>query len=135
MQSTDPIADMLTAIRNAAMTRKEKTISPYSKIKEEILKVLKREGYISEYKIVNLDSENKKKNIVIYLKYGPHGEKIINNIKRISKPGRRIFRRIEKFGKVLDGLGISIVSTNKGILSDRECKKLKLGGEIICNVW
>ncbi|MBI4833429.1 MAG: 30S ribosomal protein S8 [Planctomycetes bacterium] len=132
--STDPVADMLTMIRNARMRGTEKVNMPVSSIKLEIARVLKEEGYIKDYKTVK--AEDKKNNtLAVYLKYGEDGECIINKIVRISKPGRRVYCRVKNMSKILDGLGVSILSTPKGVMSDKECRKLNLGGEIICNVY
>lgn len=132
--STDPVADMLTIIRNARMRGIEKVNMPLSSIKVEIARVLKEEGYIKDYKIVK--AEDKKNNaLVIYLKYGEDGECIINKIVRVSKPGRRVYCKVKDMKKILDGLGVSILSTPKGVMSDKECRKLNLGGEILCNIY
>jgi small subunit ribosomal protein S8 len=129
---TDPIGDMLTRIRNAVMAKKkEVVVEPASKLKMAILDVLKREGYIEGYKI---EGEGVKKKIIVYLKYY-QGKPVIQVIERVSKPGRRIYVGVEEIPKVYNGLGIAILSTPKGVLSDREAKKLRVGGEIICKVF
>jgi small subunit ribosomal protein S8 len=129
---TDPIGDMLTRIRNAVMVKKkEVVVEPASKLKMAILDVLKREGYIEGYKI---EGEGVKKKIIVYLKYY-QGKPVIQVIERVSKPGRRIYVGVEEIPKVYNGLGIAILSTPKGVLSDREAKKLRVGGEIICKVF
>lgn len=133
MVQTDPIADMLTVIRNGLMVKKESVMSHHSKIKEGLLKVLKEEGYLKAFKI--LDQDTKIKTIKIYLKYGPRGEKIINRVQRVSKPGRRVYSKIDDLPPVIQGLGINILSTSKGILSDREARKQKVGGEVLCKIW
>ncbi|MCK5578535.1 MAG: 30S ribosomal protein S8 [Planctomycetes bacterium] len=132
MMMTDPIADMFTRIRNAYQRNFEKTTVPASRIKVEILKVLKQTGYIKDFKSM---SEETKKNIHVYLKYTPTGDKIITRLKRISTPGRRVYRKNTAMGRVLDGLGIAVISTSKGVMSDKECRKLKLGGEVLCEIW
>ncbi|MEW6026390.1 MAG: 30S ribosomal protein S8 [Planctomycetota bacterium] len=132
MSVTDPIADMLTRIRNANRNRMPSVEMPASKEKKAILEVLKESGYIRDYKMI----EDKKQGAIkVYLKYTVDDEAIINNLKRISKPGRRVYRKVDEMEKVLDGLGIAIVSTPKGVLTDHECRKLKVGGEVICHIW
>lgn len=132
MSVCDPIADMLTRIRNANTNRAPSVEVPASKEKKAILDVIKENGYISEYKMI----EDKKQGVIkIYLKYTADNDRVINNIKRISKPGRRVYRRVDKLDKVLDGLGMAIISTPKGVLTDHECRKLKVGGEVICHIW
>jgi small subunit ribosomal protein S8 len=129
---TDPIGDMLTRIRNAVMAKKkEVVVEPASKLKMAILDVLKREGYIEGYKI---EGEGVKKKIIVYLKYY-QGKPVIQVIERVSKPGRRIYVGVDEIPKVYNGLGIAILSTSKGVLSDREAKKLRVGGELICKVF
>jgi small subunit ribosomal protein S8 len=129
---TDPIGDMLTRIRNAIMAKKrEVVVEPTSKLKMAILDVLKREGYIEGYKI---EGEGVKKKIIVYLKYY-QGKPVIQVIERVSKPGRRIYVGVDEIPKVYNGLGIAILSTPKGVLSDREAKKLRVGGELICKVF
>lgn len=130
--STDPIADMLCRIRNANERYHEKVDIPSSNIKLAIAKILKEEGYIRNYKII----EDYKQNILrIYLKYGPNKERVIREIKRISRPGRRKYRHWNEIPKVYSGQGIVIVSTSKGLMTDREARRAQLGGEIICSVW
>jgi len=132
MPVTDPIADMLNRIMNAVKIGAEKVDTPGSGIAEGIAKTLKEEGFIKEYKII----EDNKQNVVrIYLKYGPEGELVINKIRRISKPSHRVYKKVKDVDKVLDGVGIGIYSTPKGICSDRRCRELKVGGEYICTVW
>jgi len=129
---TDPIGDMLTRIRNAVMAKKKEVfLEPASKLKMAILDVLKREGYIEGYKI---EGEGAKKKIIVYLKYY-QGKPVIQVIERVSKPGRRIYVGVDEIPKVYNGLGIAILSTSKGVLSDREAKKLRVGGELICKVF
>lgn len=132
MYVTDPIADMLTRIRNAIMVFHEKVDIPHSKEKEAILKILKEEGYILNYKeIVN----GNKKNLRVYLKYGEKREKVIRGLKRISKPGRRVYSNVVDIPKVLGGLGLAVISTSRGIITDRQARKENIGGEILCYVW
>ena len=128
----DPIADMLTRIRNANTNKCETVLIPQSKTKLAIAEILKAEGYIIDFKAV--ESEGIKM-IEVALKYGPNGEKVIQGLKRISKPGLRIYSNADQLPKVLNGLGIAIVSTNKGIITDREARKLNVGGEVLAYVW
>ena len=134
MSMTDPIADMLTRIRNAVRIYQERTRMPYSRVKEGILRVLKEEGYISDCRVV---TEGTRKVIYVYLKYGEDGQQVINRIERVSKSSRRVYRPVDELRRqpVLDGLGVAVVSTSKGILSNRECVKRNLGGEVLCSVW
>lgn len=131
MYLTDPIADMLTRIRNANAVMHEKVDVPHSKMKERIAEILKEEGYISNYKIV---TEGNNKNIRVYLKYAGK-ERVIKGMKRISKPGRRVYSSVEDMPRVLSGLGIAIVSTSKGIITDRNARNEKVGGEVLAFVW
>ena len=128
----DPIADMLTRIRNANSNKHDSVLVPQSKTKLTIAEILKSEGYISEYKAVEVDGI---KMIEITLKYGPNGEKVIQGLKRISKPGLRIYANAEQLPQVLNGLGIAIVSTSKGIITDKNARKLNVGGEVLAYVW
>ncbi len=129
---TDPIADMLTRIRNSVRVEKQFVDLPFSKMKKNIAEVMKREGYIWDYQIIEAQPVNV---IRIQLKYGPNGERVIRHIKRVSKPGCRVYSSAEDLKPVLNGLGIYVVSTSKGLLSDREAKAQKYGGEIICEIW
>lgn len=132
MSLSDPIADMLTRIRNAYRSRQETVNIRASKICEGIAQVLKDEGYINDYTRV----EDDKQGILrVYLKYGPRGEDVIVEIKRVSKPGKRVYSGTEDLPRPLDGLGISIVSTSRGVLSDRQCRQEKVGGEVLCTVY
>ena len=128
----DPIADMLTRIRNANTNKHESVLVPQSKTKLAIAEILKSEGYIVDYKASIVDGI---KMIEITLKYGPNGEKVIQGLKRISKPGLRIYSNAEQLPKVLNGLGIAIVSTSKGIVPDKNARKLNVGGEVLAYVW
>lgn len=131
---SDPIADMMTRMRNANRARHKSCDVPSSKHKIAIAKVLKDEGYIADYRYIE-DPKRKQGTLRIYLKYGPHGENLLQKLVRVSKPGRRIYRRVQDLEKVQDGLGTAIVSTSKGVMSDREARKLNLGGELILKVW
>ena len=128
---TDPIADMLTRIRNAVRVNKPRVDVPASNMISGVADVLKREGYIEDFKVI----EDDKQGIVrIYLKYGPEGQPLITSIKRQSRPGRRDYRSVEKLPRVLNGLGIAIVSTSRGVMSDRQCRQDKVGGELLATV-
>lgn len=128
----DPIADMLTRIRNANKLRYEEVSMPSSKIKEGIAKILENEGFVSGYKV---ETENGKKTLTISLKYSASGERVITDLKRISKPGLRVYAESDKIPSVLKGLGIAIVSTPNGLLTDKQARKQNVGGEILCYVW
>ena len=132
MSHTDPIADMLTRIRNAIMAEKKDVVVPLSKIKLEIANVLKREGYIHGYKV---DRTGFPKKFTIDLKYKGKKKNVIEGLKRISKPGRRIYVDVDHIPKVLGGLGISVLSTSKGIMTGKECKKNNIAGEVLLHVW
>ncbi len=132
MCMTDPISDMFTRIRNANMIRRESVDIPSSKMKLSILKILKEEGFINEFK--EMPSENKQSAIRVYLKYGPLRQQIINRIEKVSKSSRRIYKRSKDVVKIFGGIGIAIYSTSKGMMSDKECRKQKIGGELICIV-
>ncbi len=128
----DPIADMLTRIRNANASKHETVLVPSSKVKVAIAQILKDEGYITDFKSSEVDGI---KMIEIGLKYGPKGEKVIQGLKRISKPGLRTYAEAERLPKVLNGLGIAIISTSKGIVTDKTARKLNVGGEVLAYVW
>jgi small subunit ribosomal protein S8 len=131
MMTTDAIADMLTRIRNAVSARHDSVVVPHSKEKVEIAKILKNEGYITDF-IIDGDL---KKNIIITLKYGKHDEKVISGLKRISKPGLRVYAQADKLPRVLNGLGIAIISTSRGLMTDKEAKQQHIGGEVVAYVW
>jgi len=131
MATIDPIGDMLTRIRNAQMRLLNKVKIPGSKFRERILDVLKKEGYIADYKIL---SDKNKINLHVDLKYN-NGMPVIREINRVSKPGRRVYARADTIPKIQNGLGVAIVSTSKGIMSDHEARNQKVGGEIICKVF
>jgi small subunit ribosomal protein S8 len=132
MVMTDPIADMLTRIRNANMVRHEKLEFPASKIKKEIAEILKREGFVRDVEYVE---DNKQGIIRIFLKYGANNERVITGLKRISKPGLRVYAKADEVPRVLNGLGIAIVSTSQGVLSDKEARAKQAGGEVLAYVW
>ncbi len=128
---TDPIADMLTRIRNANQLRYASVKMPSSKMKVEIAKILLEEGFILDYKVEG----NVKKELTISLKYGPQGERVISGLKKISKPGLRVNVGVDKLPRVLKGLGIAIISTSKGVVSDKVARTLGVGGEVLAYVW
>lgn len=132
MTMTDPIADMLTRIRNANTVKHETVDVPASNIKKELARILLEEGFVRGYDVI----EDGKQGIIrIQLKYGQAGERVISGLKRISKPGMRVYAANQEIPKVLNGLGISVISTSKGILTDRQARKENVGGEVICYVW
>ena len=129
---TDPIADMLTRIRNANAMRYKEVEVPSSKVKVEIAKILKEEGFINDYKI---KKNNVQDIITLSLKYGDNKERVITGLKRISKPGLRVYAKSEEIPRVLNGLGIAIVSTSKGIMTGKDAKASNLGGEVLADIW
>jgi len=131
---TDPIADMLTCIRNAVRIERPRVEMPLSKVKCGLAEVLKREGYIWDWREEHEEGAPSKQ-LSIELKYGPNGERVIRHIKRVSKPGRRVYRPATSLKPILNGLGISIISTSRGVISDREARQRNLGGEVLCEVW
>lgn len=132
MTLTDPIADMLTRIRNAVMVKKKEVRIPLSSIKVEIAKILKTEGYIKNYKVID---DHLQGTLVVVLKYTEDKETVISGLQRASKPGCRIYCKRDFIPKVLDGLGIAIISTSKGILTGKKCEEFGVGGEILCHIW
>ena len=134
MSMTDPIADMLTRIRNGIQSRHDRVEMPNSKLKVEVAKILKSEGFISNYKVAQEDGKPQG-TLRVYLKYSENGEPVIHGIERVSRPGRRVYRGKEDIPKVLGGLGLAIVSTSKGVLSGAEAARTGVGGEVLCQVW
>ena len=132
MQITDPIADMLTRIRNANSSKHESVLIPSSKMKVAIARILDDEGYINGYEVID---DGKQGVIKVTLKYGANKTKVITGIKRVSKPGLRVYANKEEMPKVLRGLGIAIVSTSKGIMTDKEARKNNVGGEVLAFIW
>lgn len=131
---TDPIADLLTRIRNAIHVERPFVDMPSSKMKVHVVEVLEREGYVWDHEIV--EDENSPSAILrVNLKYGPNGEHVIRHIERVSKPGRRVYVGVSDMKEVRDGLGISVLSTSQGVLSNREARKKGVGGELLCQVW
>ena len=131
MHLTDPIADMLTRIRNANLAKHNTVKIPFSKIKESLANILKSEGYINNFEV---KEQGTKKDIIVSLKF-MDGEAVIKGLKRISKPRRIVYTSVESLPKVLGGLGIAIVSTPNGVITDKECRKHSVGGEVLCYVW
>ncbi len=132
MVMTDPIADLLTRIRNANMVRHESLEVSASNIKKEICEILKREGFIRDVEYID---DNKQGIIRIFLKYGPNNERVITGLKRISKPGLRVYAKADEVPKVLNGLGIAIISTSSGVMTDKEARARRIGGEVLAYVW
>ena len=132
MSMTDPVADLLTRVRNATRNGHANVKIPYSHLKKDILKVLKEQGYVLDYQA---GMDGSRAVLRVDLKYGADGEQVIRSIERISKPGRRIYRRAVDLPDVLNGLGIAVVSTSRGVMSNREARKLGIGGEVLCEVW
>ncbi|MDC0749816.1 30S ribosomal protein S8 [Polyangium mundeleinium] len=128
---TDPVADMLTRIRNAALARHDRTEVPASKMKQAVAEILKSEGYIADVR----PSDGNPAKLTIVLKYGRDRSSALDGIRRVSRPGRRVYVKHDRIPRVLSGLGISILSTSHGLMSDRDARKNKLGGELICEVW
>jgi small subunit ribosomal protein S8 len=132
MTLSDPIADLLTRIRNANMARKDYVDIPASKIKVSIARIMKDEGYIKYYKVIR----DKKQGVLrVFLKYGANNQPIIHGLERVSKPGIRKYVSKEEIPNVLGGLGITVISTSRGMLTGQECRRAKIGGEIVCNIW
>ena len=134
---TDPIADMLTRIRNAVTAKHTRVDMPASRIKADIARILQDEGYIQGFKVLD-ESDGKSgasQSLRLFLKYGPHGEKIITGVQRISRPGRRVYFGRNDVPEVLAGLGTSILTTSRGVMTGREAVKAGVGGEVLCNIW
>jgi small subunit ribosomal protein S8 len=132
MAHTDPIADMLTRMRNAIMAEKRDVAVPLSTIKLNIAKILKEEGYISNFRV---EKAQLPAQLIIELKYSSKKQNVIEGLKRISKPGRRVFAEVDRIPKVLDGLGVAVISTSQGIVTGKECQKRNIGGEVLLYVW
>jgi small subunit ribosomal protein S8 len=129
---TDPIADMLARIRNANTAYKDEVEIPASRLKEEVARVLAREGYVQGFR---MEGEEPKRRIVIEMKYGPDRERTISGLKRVSRPGRRVYADRDHLPRVLGGLGVSILSTSGGLMTDRQAARRGVGGEVVCQVW
>lgn len=132
MSIVDPIGDMLSRLRNGVLVKRKEIMLPYSRLKENILKIFHDEGYIEGYKVVE---ERSKKDIIVYLKYTDNGETTIRGLKRVSLPSRRVYIKPKNMKLVLGGLGTGIISTSKGIKTVKECRKIGIGGEYICEIW
>ena len=136
---TDPIADMITRIRNAVTAKHTRVDLPASKLKAEIARILQDEGYIQGFRLVETPAEKQgrqaRQMIRLFLKYGPHGERVISGLERISRPGRRVYLGVDDVPQVLGGLGTSILTTSRGVMTGRAAKKAGVGGEVLCNVW
>lgn len=132
MSMSDPLADMLTRIRNGVAARFESVEMPLSKLKVGVVKVLKEEGYITDYQIIDQGVQGI---LRVNLKYGPDNEQVITGIRKVSKPGLRQYKKSSNIPKVMSGLGVGILSTSRGVISDREARKLNVGGELLCEVW
>ncbi|MFH1091781.1 MAG: 30S ribosomal protein S8 [Pseudomonadota bacterium] len=132
MSMTDPIADLLTRVRNAMIARQERVDMPASKIKASIARILKEEGFVKNYKVIK---DNKQGVLIIFLRYNENNKPVIQGLKRESRPSRRVYVKAEAIKSVLSGLGLGILSTSKGVMSDREAKRQNLGGEFLCSIW
>lgn len=132
VSQTDPLGDMITVIRNANRARKEKVDIPFSKLKMEIIKIFKNEGFIKNFKLI----EDKNKSYIrVYLKYTTGGEPVIHNLRRVSKPGLRIYKKKDEIPRVFNGYGTSVISTSKGVLTDKKAREQNVGGEVLCYIW
>ncbi len=132
MSMTDPIADMLTRIRNAGVARFDKVDIPASRMKISLARILKEEGFIKNYKVIK---DNRQGLLRVYLKYSEHQRPLIQGLRRVSKPGCRVYRGHSELPKVQGGLGMAVVSTSQGVVTDRQARKLQVGGEILCEIW
>jgi small subunit ribosomal protein S8 len=132
MTMTDPIADFLTRIRNAVMAGKDRVDVPASKVKLEIARILKEEGFIRTFKVLE---EGPQGTIRLYLRYSPEGEPAIHGLERVSRPGRRVYKGVDELPQVRRGIGVAIVSTSQGLMTDARARQLRVGGEVVCTVW
>jgi len=132
MTMTDPIADMLTRIRNACRARHDKVDIPSSKLKEQIARILKKEGYIKDYRFIE---DGRQGVLRVYLKYGPDDQPVIEEIQRVSRPGRRVYVKGSDVPHVVRGIGIAVLSTSRGVITDSEARTAHVGGEVLCYVW
>lgn len=133
MSMTDPIADLLTRIRNAHIAKHDRLDAPSSNLRLEVCRILKQEGYIEDYEA--LESEPPRQDVRIFLRYGASGEPAIRHIQRVSKPGRRVYIKADDIRPVLNGLGVGVISTSKGLLSDAQARESRVGGEVLCEIW
>jgi small subunit ribosomal protein S8 len=129
---TDPIADMLTRIRNASLARHDRADMPHSRLKEHVAGVMKAEGYLDDVRVSEGEDQ---KTLTVVLRYGRDKQAVIDGVKRVSTPGRRVYVRHDRIGKVCSGMGISILSTSRGVMTDREARKQRVGGELLCEIW
>jgi small subunit ribosomal protein S8 len=134
MTMTDPIADMLTRIRNANVAMHDEVRMPASKMKENLAVLLQKEGYIEGFKTED-NAERPGRSLIIEMKYSPERERVISGVKRVSKPGLRVYTKADRIPRVLGGLGVAVLSTSQGLMTDREARKRRMGGEILCFVW
>ena len=134
MTMTDPIADMLTRIRNGNVAMHDEVVMPSSKLKEALAALLEREGYIAGFRVEG-DTGHPGRKLIVVMKYTPERKRTITGIKRVSKPGLRVYSKADSVGRVLGGLGVAILSTNQGLLTDREARERRVGGEVLCYVW
>jgi small subunit ribosomal protein S8 len=130
---TDPIADMLTRIRNASMARHERAEMPHSRLKEHLAGVLKAEGYLDDVRVS--DGDEAQKTLTVVLRYGRDRQSAIDGIRRVSTPGRRVYVRHDRIDRVCSGMGVSILSTSRGVMTDKEARRQRVGGELLCEVW
>ncbi len=129
---TDPIADMLTRIRNGALARHDRVEMPHSRLKEHLAQVLKLEGYVDDVRVTESEGP---KTLTVVLRYGRDRQSAIDGLRRVSTPGRRVYVRHDRIGRVCSGMGVSILSTSRGVMTDKEAKKQRVGGELLCEVW
>jgi small subunit ribosomal protein S8 len=129
---TDPIADMLTRIRNASMARHDRTEMPYSRLKEHVARVLKSEGFVDDVRVSEGEGH---KQLTVVLRYGRDKQSALDGVRRVSTPGRRVYVRHDRIPRVLSGMGVSILSTSHGVMTDKDARKQRVGGELICEVW
>jgi small subunit ribosomal protein S8 len=132
---TDPIADMLTRIRNASMARHDRTEMPYSRLKEHVARVLKSEGFVDDVRVSEAGDDKGHKQLTVVLRYGRDKQSALDGVRRVSTPGRRVYVRFDRIPRVLSGMGVSILSTSHGVMTDKDARKQRVGGELICEVW
>jgi small subunit ribosomal protein S8 len=132
---TDPIADMLTRIRNAALARHDRTEMPYSRLKEHVARVLKSEGFVDDVRVSEAGDDKGHKQLTVVLRYGRDKQSALDGVRRVSTPGRRVYVRFDRIPRVLSGMGVSILSTSQGVMTDRDARTKRVGGELLCEVW
>lgn len=135
MSQTDPIGDMLAMIKNAVQRRKEKISLPHSRMKEAVARVLSDEGYVGDVRVTDPEEGSVIKHLHVYFRYDEEMSPVFRALRRVSRPGKRVYRGVGDLGRVLDGLGVSVLSTSKGVMSDRKARTERVGGEVICKVW